>query len=349
MRKLLTVFFAWVLALTGAVTLYTLGDGSALAVASLGQSVDPTAGLVAFAFGGLVVNRAAVQAMFEGFNVLFNGAFTGAGADWTKFGMKVNSTGAGETYGWLRQLPGIREWIGDRVIHALANEAQTLINKDLESTVSVRRNDIEDDKLGVYSPVIAEMGRAAAVYPMEALVGLLKEGESRLCFDGQNFFDTDHPVVGNDGTTTTVANTAGGSGTPWYLLDCKRAVKPLVWQERQAFRPTYMIDETDEAVFMRKEFRYGIDGRGVAGYGLWQLAYHSKQTLDATNFETARSAMMAFKGEGGRSLGISPTHLVVPPSLAGAARRLINAETLTGGGANVWYHAVEVVDLPWLA
>lgn len=348
MRKILTVFFVWVLALAGAVTLYTLGDGSALAVASLGQP-DPTAGIVAFAFGGLVVNRAAVQAMFEGFNTLFNGAFQGVQADWSKFGMRVPSTGASETYGWLRQLPGVREWVGDRVIHALATEAQTLINKDLESTIAIPRNVLEDDRLGVYSPVIAEMGRAAAVYPMEALVSLLKAGDSSLCFDGQNFFDTDHPVVGNDGVTTTVANTAGGSGTAWYLMDCSRSVKPLVWQERRAFKPTYMVDETDEAVFMRKEYRYGIDGRGVAGYGLWQLAFHSKQTLDATNFETARGAMMAFKGEGGRPLGIMPTHLVVPPSLAGAARRLINAETLTGGGANIWHKAVEVVELPWLA
>jgi phage major head subunit gpT-like protein len=38
----------------------------------------------------------------------------------------------------------------------------TILNKDFESTVAVPRNDIQDDRLGVFKPFFSEMARAAA-------------------------------------------------------------------------------------------------------------------------------------------------------------------------------------------
>ena len=35
----------------------------------------------------------------------------------------------------------------------------------------------------------------------------------------------------------------------------------------------------DEAVFTRKEFRYGVDCRDAAGFGFWQLAFANKRAL----------------------------------------------------------------------
>lgn len=59
----------------------------------------------------------------------------------------------------------------------------------------------------------------------------------------------------------------------WYLLDVRRAIKPLILQINQEPRFAAMDSLTDEAAFMRKEFRYGVDTQDNAGYGLWQLAY----------------------------------------------------------------------------
>ena len=61
------------------------------------------------------------------------------------------------------------------------------------------------------------MGRASQVFPDELVFGLLKTGGSTLCYDGQFFFDTDHPVFPNvDGTGTAVlvSNVAAGAGDP---------------------------------------------------------------------------------------------------------------------------------------
>lgn len=58
----------------------------------------------------------------------------------------------------------------------------------------------------------------------------------------------------------------------WYLADCSKPVKPLIWQLRQAPETVYRNQLTDEHVFSADEFLYGVRMRGYAGYGLWFLA-----------------------------------------------------------------------------
>lgn len=86
-----------------------------------------------------------------------------------------------------------------------------------------------------------------------------------------------------------------------------------------------------------------------AGFGLWQLAYGSKQALTDVNYAAARAAMMSFKGDGGRILGVNPTVLVVPPALEAAALALLNTEYGTGGISNPWKDTAELIVTPYLA
>jgi phage major head subunit gpT-like protein len=244
----------------------------------------------------------------------------------------------------------MREWIGGRVVKNLSLSSYTIKNRKFEDTAAVSRERIEDDQYGVFTPFIAEMGRAAAVHPDQLVAELLGTGFATACYDGQNFFDSDHPVGDGDQVpVTSVSNVQTGSGTPWFLLDTSRQVKPIIYQERIPARFTALNNESDENVFMQDEYLYGVRARSNAGFGLWQLAFGSKATLDATNYAAARNAMMGFKGDGGRPLGIRPTTLVVPPSLEEAALGVLNAEVLDGGGSNVWKGTAELLVTPWLA
>lgn len=67
----------------------------------------------------------------------------------------------------------------------------------------------------------------------------------------------------------------GGSDTAWHLLDLSNDVKPLILQVREPVTFTAMDSPDDPNVFMRKEFQYGAQWRGGAGYALWQFAYGS--------------------------------------------------------------------------
>lgn len=297
----------------------------------------------------MIINRAALNAQFTGFKSIFNEAFTAAAPDWQRVAMMVPSTTTQEQYGWLGQVPGLREWVGDRVVQNLQTYDFTLKNRDYEATIGVGRNDIEDDRIGIYRPMIAELGRAASVHPDELVFGLIKTGFSALCYDGKPFFSDQHPYTKADGKAGTQSNTGGGSGTAWFLLDTARMIKPLIFQRRRPYTFVRMDAETDEEVFNRKTYRYGVDARVSAGFGLWQLAHGSKQTLDAAGLKAAYQAMEELKGDHGRPLGLKPNLLVVPPALREAGLELLSAERNAAGATNVWRGTATLLVSPWLA
>jgi len=196
--------------------------------------------------------------------------------------------------------------------------------------------------------MFAEMGQQTRRHPEELIFGLLASGFATNCYDGQFFFDTDHPVQDANGTVTSVANTDGGAGAAWYLLDTSRAVRPLIWQEREKYEFQQLTADNDEYVFKNDKYLYGVRARVNAGFGLWQLAWGSKQPLTAANYAAARAAMMNFTADGGRKLGVLPNVLVVPPSLEEAALNIVNIEYGTGGVSNPWKGTAQLIVTPYL-
>lgn len=297
----------------------------------------------------MIINQANLANMYVGLNTVFNTAFEGAPSFHEQIAMVVASSGRANDYTFMLQFPMLQEWIGDRQIRNLAASNFQIVNKDYEATVEVDRNDIEDDQLGIYNPIVAELGRAAKQHPDLLVAKLIQEGFSNVCYDGKPFFAVDHPVGGG-----VQSNDGGGSGTPWYLLDTSRAIKPFIFQRRSRPQLVRQDRAEEEHTFMRKKFRYGVDYRGAAGYGLWQLAYGSKQTLNAANYAAARMAMMGLKNEEGVPLGTRPTVLVVPPSLEAQAKEILLAEMIladpTSGGTktNIWRGTAELLVVPWL-
>jgi phage major head subunit gpT-like protein len=298
----------------------------------------------------MLINQTNLRALYTGFSTAFAGGFAGVQAQYQRVATTVNSTTAENEYGWLGQMPGFREWIGDRQIKSIATHGYSIRNRSFEQTIGVDRDHIEDDNIGIYAPLFTELGRSAAIFPDQLVFAALKDGFAQKCYDGQYFFDTDHPVIDANGASQSVSNSGGGSGTPWFLLDVSRALKPLIFQSRKSFNNLVRKDqETDDNVFDRKEFRYGTDGRCNVGYGFWQMAYGSKQTLDATAYAAARAGMLEMKGDNGRILGINPGLLVVPPSLEGAGRKILQSQLVNGGESNPWANTAELLVVPWLA
>lgn len=292
-----------------------------------------------------------LTALNTGFRREFQAAYDAAvsEAQYQRLATIVPSTTASNTYGWLGDFPDFREWVGDRVARDMAAHGYSISNKDFESTVSVKRTDIEDDQIGIYAPMMAHMGRMAALFPDRLVFDLLKAGDSTLCYDGQNFFDTNHPVYPNvDGTGTAqlVSNMdvpATNPGPAWYLLDTRNVIKPIIFQDRKKPVFTAMTRSDDEAVFTSNIYRYGVDMRCNVGFGFWQQAFMSKQPLTAENFNNAYARMMRMTADGGRPLGIKPNILVVPPELRAAALDIATAERLANGQTNINRGVVDVI------
>lgn len=296
----------------------------------------------------MIINQANLAALFVGFKALFNKGFLNSETYWEKIATMVPSTTSSEKYGWLGQWPGLRKWVGDRQIKNLKAHDYSIKNEPFESTVGVDRDHLDDDSFGIYSPMFEAMGQAAKTHPDELIFALLAAGFETLCYDGQYFFDTDHPVTNSNGTTASVSNMQAGAGAPWFLLDTRKPLKPLIFQKRKDYTFAAMTKEDNENVFMRKEYLYGIDARCNVGLGFWQQAFGSKATLDSTNFDAGYAAMQAFKSDEGRPLGVKASLLVVGPTNRANANAVIKAERLANGETNTNRNVVEVLEVPWL-
>ncbi|WP_372605599.1 Mu-like prophage major head subunit gpT family protein, partial [Actibacterium sp.] len=283
----------------------------------------------------MIINSANLNAIRVGFAATFKKGLGQAPSQYKKIATIVPSSAKENKYGWLGKLPNMRKWIGERVIHGLAEHDYAIKNEPFELTVGVDRDDIKDDNLGVYTPMFEHLGESVGAHPDQLVFTALKEGHLNECFDGQYFFDTDHPVIDEDGNEVTVSNDMGGAGTTWYLLCTARPIKPIIYQEREAAKFVAMDNPTDSNVFMKKEFVYGTEARRNVGYGLWVMAIRSSQTLDAAGYAAARQAMREFKGDHGRPLGLVPNLLVVPPALEGKANKLMKNEQIDGSD-NEW-------------
>lgn len=291
----------------------------------------------------MIINQANLSAAFTGFKVVFQKAFDAAPVNYERIATTVPSTTSKEVYPWLGKTTRFREWIGNRVYQGLASHDFTIKNKHFENTVSISRDDFEDDVYGIYTPVIAQMGEDSRVHPDIMVFGLLKNAASTRCYDGQYFFDADHPGWNAAGGSISVSNVdAGGNGPWWYLLDTTKVVKPMIFQKRKDYQFVPRTRPDDPAVFDRNEFVYGVDARVNVGVGLWQLAYASNQPLDSAHYGAARAAMGEVRGENGDALAITPNLLVVPPALEGSANTIVKADVINQT-SNVWKGTADVL------
>ncbi|MCJ8506611.1 Mu-like prophage major head subunit gpT family protein [Rhizobium lemnae] len=296
----------------------------------------------------MLISNENLDLVFKGFKTIYTESFDATQSYKDTLAMTVSSNTSEEQYGWLGQFPDLREWVGDRQIKELAAHGFSIKNKKFESTVKVKRDDISDDKVGIYKPMVQEMGRVTKIHPDKQLFSLLSSGFSTTCFDGQNFFDTDHPYARTEMVTESVSNMQAGTESPWFLLDLSKAMKPMIWQEREKYEFQSITDPHDSRVFMTDDYVYGIRARVNCGFGLWQLAFGSKQELTAANYAAARQQMAAFAGDRGQKLGITPTHLVVPATLEARARTLLLSDQIEGS-SNIWKGTADLIVTPWLS
>lgn len=306
------------------------------------------------------ITPASLDAIFYTINTIFQGAYKRTEPWFSKLAMQVPSSGRENRYGWMRMLPRMREWVGERIYRNLESAGYALVNRDFELTVAIKRNEIEDDNLGLYNAFIEMMGQQAARWPDDLVRNLMLNGQTLLCYDGQPFFSASHPTfapaggtfqnywstglalnaanyqtvrqtmmtfVGEDGQPLLIqpnllvvppqleaagrqilnadftapaaahgmnaasvmqSNVLKGSAellvlqelttepTAWYLLDTTKPVKPFVFQQRKAPTSVALTDPQTENLFRRKEYVYGVDSRGEAGFSLPFLAAKAK-------------------------------------------------------------------------
>lgn len=290
------------------------------------------------------INQQNLRSIYTAVNTAFNSGRGSYQQLYQQIATVVPSNNLTEDYSWIGEFARFREWVGERDVKKMSANRYTLTNIKFEATEGIPAEYVEDDNYGLLMPKFQDMGYAAATHPDELTFGLISQGFERQCYDGQNFFDADHPVG-----DASVSNMQAGSGAPWFLLDTRRPLKPLIFQNRREYRLQQKNDPaTSDRVFMTDQLLFGVDARVAVGFGFWQQAFGSKAELVEDNFNDAIATMMGFKSEQGRKLGINPNLLVVGPKNRAAAKRVVDAENKIHGESNINYRAVDVLVVPWL-
>jgi len=120
--------------------------------------------------------------------------------------MKTSSSSNQERYAWLGNVPRMTLWSDERQLKGLSDYNYIIPNYSYEATLKVNKDSLDDDQLGAIKIRIADLAKKARNFPRKLAFDAIVAGESALCYDGQFFFDTDHPVgsitASNDLTAT---------------------------------------------------------------------------------------------------------------------------------------------------
>jgi len=117
--------------------------------------------------------------------------------------------GAASVHGWLLQLKGFREWIGNRQFDETAIQGLIVANRAFEHSVKVPLFALQDNQAGTYMPLVDSMAAEGANLWKTLLFEALEGNAGWL--DGNPFFCSGR-VIGTDAGGNPVTLTNAGTG-----------------------------------------------------------------------------------------------------------------------------------------
>lgn len=245
------------------------------------------------------ITGANLQQFFQLIDFSFQNKFTSTPTFWNRYAQRVPSKTEKNVYPWLSETPSLREWLGPRVVQNLATRDYSLTNRKFESVIGLDKDKLADDTYGFFQGHTEMLAKRVAEFPDENLTSTLEAGSTSVCWDGQFYFDTDHPVN---------------------------------------------IDDASK----------GIYSNNLVG-AAYDLSIDPKAT-----FRAIRAAMMKFKREDGKPLGLVGDTLMVGPDWEGYALDAVQATFIASvvkngatpvgaaGVSNVFQGKATVIINPWL-
>lgn len=197
-----------------------------------------------------------LDAFFKGLDFRFKIGMEAPDTFYKDIATIVPSSTSSNLYPWLAKIPQLREWVGPRVINNIQVNSYELRNKKFEDTIAVEKDHLADDQYGFYGDVAGMLGSETEEFPDRKIAEALEAGTTELCWDGQLFFDTDHPVDPSGVVTGTNSNKLVGAGYDIAVTDplipfaAARAAMAL-WkredgQQMGTFGDTIMVHPNEE-------------------------------------------------------------------------------------------------------
>jgi phage major head subunit gpT-like protein len=156
---------------------------------------------------GMIINTANLQALFTTYNTVYNKALAGVTPQHEKIALVINANVLSAVYPLIEEMPAMREWTGDRIVHGLKAAEWTIKNKPYELTVSVPRRNVETDTHGLLNPRFQMMAGSVAIMPDILTYGLMPTGFVNPCYDGKAFYANNH-IFGSNKSAAVLSSTS---------------------------------------------------------------------------------------------------------------------------------------------
>lgn len=179
----------------------------------------------------MIINQSNLHGLTTGYSAAFNKALSEVSPDYKDIATVTSSSTAANDYTWLGQIPGMKEWIGDREVQHISEYGYTIKNKSFERTIGINRDAIEDDQYGIYTPMFSMMGQEAGEHYNDLVFEMLTKGFTEKCYDEKTFFAADH-VSGEK----TFSNTSTAALSTESFLAARQAMMSITGDKNKPLK-----------------------------------------------------------------------------------------------------------------
>jgi phage major head subunit gpT-like protein len=157
----------------------------------------------------------------------------------TRVARAVQSDKREESYLFSGSTAQVRQWKDERRPAELSEFEVKVVNNHYEASLSIHRDDIDDDQVGFYMRRARELGTRMSDYEnvlvlKTALDASYSDSDLGLSFDGQFHFDTDHAWTGEGAEYTTAQDNdltaAAATDTTPTFAEAETAIDAMIEQ-----------------------------------------------------------------------------------------------------------------------
>ena len=144
----------------------------------------------------------------------------------------VDSDSDKEDYSWIGEAKQMEEFEDEIKFQPLSDNSHTITNRKYMAGLSVKRDDLNDDRVGGLGMRITEMAMVANTLPNKLITDALTVGDTSEDYlhgeSGVAFFANNHPAQDDEGGTQSNLLTGTGTTTSQVLTDVLSSITKLI-------------------------------------------------------------------------------------------------------------------------
>lgn len=208
--------------------------------------------------------ESAINRVFQEYNTTLLKSLDDAPRVSPAYAMEVPSSSRSTLHGWLADQSSVSEWLGKRKARSMGTRHWEVVNRSWELTYQFEVNQILDDLSGLVASAIMKArsnGGKWARHEDTLCAAALEAGTTANCYDGQFFFDTDHPTDLEGITSGTFSNVITGALTHANLYVALKRIlgfknpdgSPMVppGAKLKLMTPPALMDAVDSILFVK--------------------------------------------------------------------------------------------------